>query len=299
MRYTVKAAALATGISESRLRTWERRYGIPSPDRSDTGRRLYDDDDLALIRRMTAFVDAGLSAADAADAARSGEEMEPPAPLTHDEPVQVAEFAAAAERFDESRLLRALRSGIDQFGWQKAFDVVIFPALKRVGIYWETALFPPANEHFASELVRQEIGAAMRDLSAAPHDAPLVLLACPEDERHDIGLSALNLALRMAGLRTVYLGADVPTADLMSAYEATNPDAVCLSATSAIGLASLIRASRTILAARRIRLFIGGPAMSASGVEAAGVRLPPSIHEAAEALARALVSRGHNGSTVF
>ena len=65
MRYTVRAAARATGVTEGRLRTWERRYGIPKPGRSDTGRRLYDDDDLAMIRRMVALTDAGLSAAEA------------------------------------------------------------------------------------------------------------------------------------------------------------------------------------------------------------------------------------------
>ncbi|MBM3140053.1 MAG: MerR family transcriptional regulator, partial [Chloroflexi bacterium] len=70
MRYTVKAAARATGVSESRLRTWERRYGIPKPARSETGRRLYDDGDLRVIRRMAALVGAGLPAAQAAEAAR-------------------------------------------------------------------------------------------------------------------------------------------------------------------------------------------------------------------------------------
>jgi MerR family transcriptional regulator, light-induced transcriptional regulator len=59
VNYTVKAAARATGMSESRLRTWERRYGIPSPGRSATGRRRYNDDDLALIRRMAALVHVG------------------------------------------------------------------------------------------------------------------------------------------------------------------------------------------------------------------------------------------------
>ncbi|MCA9849313.1 MAG: MerR family transcriptional regulator, partial [Dehalococcoidia bacterium] len=34
MRYTVRAAARATGVTEGRLRTWERRYGIPKPGRS-------------------------------------------------------------------------------------------------------------------------------------------------------------------------------------------------------------------------------------------------------------------------
>ncbi|MDA0366505.1 MAG: MerR family transcriptional regulator, partial [Chloroflexi bacterium] len=71
MQYTVKAAARATGVGESTLRTWERRYGVPSPGRSATGRRLYEEEDLRVIRRMAALVAAGLPAAQAADAARA------------------------------------------------------------------------------------------------------------------------------------------------------------------------------------------------------------------------------------
>ncbi|MEI8360046.1 MAG: MerR family transcriptional regulator, partial [Deltaproteobacteria bacterium] len=68
MQYTVRAAALATGFSGDRIRTWERRYGVPSPARSSTGRRLYEESDLAIIRRMAALVDSGLSAVSAAKA---------------------------------------------------------------------------------------------------------------------------------------------------------------------------------------------------------------------------------------
>ena len=71
MRYSVGAAARATGVAESRLRTWERRYGIPSPGRSDSGRRLYDDADIEVIRQMASLVDRGIPAALAAEAARS------------------------------------------------------------------------------------------------------------------------------------------------------------------------------------------------------------------------------------
>ena len=31
MKYTVQAASKATGVSSARLRTWERRYGVPPP----------------------------------------------------------------------------------------------------------------------------------------------------------------------------------------------------------------------------------------------------------------------------
>ena len=286
MNYTVKAAARATGISETRLRTWERRYGIPLPARAASGRRLYNEDDIALIRRMAALLDAGMSAAQAAEAARSVDSAPPEPPAVQHQLVGV--IAEAAERYDEPALVAALRQAIRELGWPSALQEVVFPALRRVGIDWETAGVPPATEHLATELVRQELMSAINALPDSATNAPRVLLACPEDERHDLGLAALALLLRQHGLRTLYLGADVPTSDLLEAIDATQPDAVCLSATSSVGLASMVRASRTLVSARRVRLFIGGPATAAEGPEAAGIRLPGRIDEAAQALARAL-----------
>src|SRR5690606_35328630 len=98
MNYTVKAAARATGVSESRLRTWERRYGIPRPERGPSGRRLYDEDDLAIIRRMAALVDSVVSALDASQAARSSSQPPPPVEQEEEDPL-VDTLATAAERF--------------------------------------------------------------------------------------------------------------------------------------------------------------------------------------------------------
>jgi DNA-binding transcriptional MerR regulator/methylmalonyl-CoA mutase cobalamin-binding subunit len=283
VNYTVKAAARATGVSESRLRTWERRYGIPKPARSVTGRRLYDEDDLAAIRRMAALVEAGLSAQDAAAAVRSGEEASLVRRPVDLHPLTGA-LVAAAERYEEGPFLDALAAAVTELGWAAALDQVAFPALKRIGAEWEAAALPPAKEHFASELVRRRLAAAYDALGPSQKRKPTVLMACPESERHELGLLALAFLLRSAAANVVYLGADVPTGDIVNACESLDPDAVCLSATSAEGLASLARATRIILSRRPVRLFVGGPAVSPTGTLAAGIVLPPTLELATAAI---------------
>ena len=293
VNYTVKAAARATGVSESRLRTWERRYGVPSPARSATQRRLYDENDLAVIRRMAALVEAGLSATDAADAARAGLTDEGPGNSSSSLPAHplVGQIVRAAETFDEPEIAQAVLEGATTLGWAAALDTLIFPALRQIGTSWESATIPPAKEHFASELLRRAIAAEVQ-ATKLMSDGPLVLLACPEGERHDLGLMALWLLLRKEGANVVYLGADVPTVDLLEVDTALRPDAICLSASGATGLASLVRATRTILASRPVHLFIGGPAVSLTGVVAVGIKLPVSIAEAA----RLILERLHGGA---
>ena len=64
--YTIKRAAELTGISVATLRAWERRYGVVSPQRSDSGYRLYGPDDVRTLAIMNSLVNEGWSAREAA-----------------------------------------------------------------------------------------------------------------------------------------------------------------------------------------------------------------------------------------
>src|SRR5205807_2091348 len=60
-RYNMLAIEKATGLSPRTLRSWERRYGIPDPQRDVGGRRLYSERDVALIRWLTEQVALGIT----------------------------------------------------------------------------------------------------------------------------------------------------------------------------------------------------------------------------------------------
>ncbi|MDF1524529.1 MAG: MerR family transcriptional regulator, partial [Trueperaceae bacterium] len=66
-KYTVNEVEERTGVPATTLRQWERRYGLPLPERSESGYRLYGDVDLDDIRAMKAHVDDGVPASRAAE----------------------------------------------------------------------------------------------------------------------------------------------------------------------------------------------------------------------------------------
>ena len=292
MQYTVQAAARATGVSESRLRTWERRYGIPKPRRSPTGRRLYEEEDLALIRRMASLVASGIPAAQAAEAARTQGGLEaqpaPPEPLHP----SASALVEATGRFDDTAAVRAIRSVVDDLGWGAALDRAVFPALEEIGTRWQRGEIAPAHEHFASELVRRELAAEIVERSGLERSGPRVLLACVEDERHDLGLLALWLMLLGEQLHVIYLGADVPTVELLAAAARLEPEGVVLAATAGTSLPMLAVCARAVIAERLpLRLFVGGPALrDPRSTDVPGVRLSESVIEAAATVASTLRS---------
>lgn len=294
MQYTVQAAARATGVSESRLRTWERRYGVPSPGRSATGRRLYEESDLAVIRRMAALVQAGVAAAQAAQAVateRAGAIDLPQAEPSAEHPL-VPRVVEAAAAFDEAAAVELIREAATALGWSRAVDEVVFPGMVGVGLAWQRGDISITNEHFVSELVRRELLATLAAVPAAEEGRGLTLIACPEDERHDLGAAALWLALRQRRLPVLYLGADVPPGELVVAARLVEPAAICLVATAPTSVPAAVVAGRALISARQpAQLFVGGPALRFEGAEELpGVRLPISVEAAAEVVADAIAA---------
>ena len=48
--YNLKAVVQETGLKPDTLRAWERRYGIPEPDRTGGGHRLYSQHDINTLK---------------------------------------------------------------------------------------------------------------------------------------------------------------------------------------------------------------------------------------------------------
>ncbi len=292
----MRAAARATGVTEGRLRTWERRYGIPKPDRSTTGRRLYDDEDLTMIRRMVALTDAGLAAAEAAEAvlAEAAGGTLPADAATDEEPMAldplVHELVRGARAFDEPAVEAHLAAAAGRYGWPGVLDAVIFPVLRATGDEWERGDLTLIHEHFLSEIVRRHL---LQEVAGSPlnEDGPVAILACPPTERHDLGLLGMRLSLRLAGVRVIYLGAEVPRDALVEAIEQVQARAVVLSAVATSARPDLVILARAAATARLgPRVFAGGAAVAGSegAAELMAVRLPSSIVEAARIIASEL-----------
>jgi DNA-binding transcriptional MerR regulator len=63
--YSIGAVAQMLGIPAATLRTWEERYGLPVPERSPGGHRVYSRDQVEQLRFVKAQLDQGIPPADA------------------------------------------------------------------------------------------------------------------------------------------------------------------------------------------------------------------------------------------
>jgi len=243
--YNLKAVVRETGLKPDTLRAWERRYGLPTPNRSNGGHRLYSDRDIHVLKWLVARQQAGMSISRAVelwqrlselgqDPTRMPEyspsiSMAPSLSTGHQLEDLRAAWLEACSVFDEPGAEAALTQALALYPVESVCFGLLIPALAEVGDRWYRSETSPQQEHFASALAERRVEAL---LAAAP--APVrqgrLLVACPPGEQHTFVPLLLTLLLRRRGWSVTYLGADVPLVQFEQALESIRPQLCVMSA---------------------------------------------------------------------
>jgi diguanylate cyclase (GGDEF)-like protein len=131
---------------------------------------------------------------------------------------------------------QALGEGLGVAG---LYQRVIAPAMWRIGDLWEKGAISVADEHLATALTHQAMAGIYGPSLGHKARPGRILMAAVEGEQHALGLRMATDVIELAGYETIYLGADVPTVDLLQAVAARAPNLVGLSATMPRSTAAL------------------------------------------------------------
>ena len=147
------------------------------------------------------------------------------------------------------------------------YTQVLGPYLALVGSRWQHGSERVWQEHFATHVVRTIVEAlypAVAEAAAAlPRRGETVLLVCPPDEQHELGLRMLADRFDLAGYRAIFLGADTPVDDIVEAASAVRACIVALSVSTVferVELRSIVDSLRSRLPETRV--LLGGPAFA-------------------------------------
>jgi len=151
---------------------------------------------------------------------------------TEDAQTSTERLWTAVETFDGEAADDALAGLLWERTLSEAIMQVVLPFLAEIGDRWEDGRLSVAHEHFASNLLRRWLWAYTgRPRDPEAPSGPVVLLACPPGERHDLVLLCFSLLLGESGARTRFLGADTPMPAIVAAARAASADAVVIAAT--------------------------------------------------------------------
>jgi MerR family transcriptional regulator, light-induced transcriptional regulator len=252
-KYTVNQVEGRTNVPATTLRQWERRYGFPQPERSESGYRLYNDADLQRIGVMKRYIDDGVPASRAASLVKQIEvDIKTPRPLSslHKNLVETL------INLDETRAITTLNEAYALY----SVDIVIFevlaPSIIEIGDLWHQAKINVTTEHFASSFIAGRLHAL---LSFSPNilNAPSVIVACAPQEQHELAALMLAVCLRRAGYGVYFVGANTPIDDLVEMTQKILPVAVMISASTPKSLVAL-EESQALLKTIHSHLVFGG-----------------------------------------
>ena len=232
--YRIHRFSKLTGLSTHVIRAWERRYNLVKPERSANRYRLYTDEDVGLFRYLKQEIDKGNSIGELAEVGR--EELLAQAKIATlesfdiDPPSDrlVGELVEAIKNNDRVAFERKLNGAVAVIPFEEALLRFLLPLQERMGQLWHDGVVGTAQEHYATNQVKQKIFTALNQLRIVDH-GPKVVIACPENEPHEIGAQTVAYLSKSRGCRTYYLGGDLPVEDLALYCEQVRPALTLLS----------------------------------------------------------------------
>lgn len=231
--FPIRVISELSGVPATTLRAWERRYGLLKPKRTASGHRLYTRQDLETVRLVLRLLDANHPIREAAKMVREGEaESHVKSPDGEHWMTWERRLLRAVSDFSPARVDAIYNEALSLYPMDLVSERLIEPTLRALGERWHNRESGIAEEHFFSAWLRNKLGARLHHESGRPRGRQLVA-ACPEGEHHELGLLLFCLAAMGHGYRILYLGADAPYEQLVTAAERSGAEGILLSLTQA------------------------------------------------------------------
>ncbi|CAI6081041.1 HTH-type transcriptional repressor CarH [Paenibacillus sp. JJ-100] len=241
--YSIKQVATMLGIQAVTLRAWENRYNAVTPERTESGYRMYTEENVADLRWLKEQIDDHQT--NISEAVRmlkirkeNVHDTASPVPMAPTVPVVEEAYTQMADQiydslyhFQGERANGLIDFGFTMYGYDSMFYHVLVPILVRVGDAWEEGRATVAQEHFMTQLISQRFYQFFHLFPIYPH-LPKVLALCPEGEHHQVGLLLFSLFMRKNGAEVLYLGANTPEEGVFPILREQKIKLVCLSVTN-------------------------------------------------------------------
>ncbi len=237
--YRIGAVSKLTGLSSHTIRVWERRYKAVVPTRTPGGTREYSAADLEKLTMLRTLSEAGHSIGgiaaldmdtlrgllgDAAgrDSSSSIREHVPAVEAVLGHILELDLAAAERELLNASAVIGPLTMIFD----------VIAPLVEEVGRRWETGEFRVVHEHAATAALRTLLGHFLSSHAGRPKQA-LAVTATVSGERHELGALMASFIAVTRGYSVLYMGPDLPVADICHVAKKKDADLVLISVVNA------------------------------------------------------------------
>lgn len=224
--FTIKDLENLSGIKAHTIRIWEQRYHFLKPQRTSTNIRYYSNEELKTVLNIALLNKYGFKISHL-DKMQPAEIQEQVLSLDDTRAVQerfVNELVREMVDLEMDRFEKIMDGYILSKGIERTVIQVVFPFLEKIGILWQTGNINPVQEHLVSNIIRQKLIAGIEKVLSPVKMNRSILLFLPEGEHHELGLLFIHFLLKSRGLKTIYIGANVPIKDVEHIIQLKSPE---------------------------------------------------------------------------
>ena len=224
----MRTVAKLTGVNPITLRAWERRYGLIKPVRTEKGHRLYRQQDIEDIQRITAMLELGVSIGQVPAMLEHAPLSEPVSkpldtPDVHEKSLEVStswlqNYRNALSTLDEAALhaLEAQTLGLMQF--DELLAMYLIPLLHSMDANRLLSAQVDAEYRLLQTRLTIMLANAARNHAIDAQHPPMLVASLPP-ERGLFALWHLVWSLRRAGMDACLFGSGVPAQTMLQAMQ--------------------------------------------------------------------------------
>ncbi len=223
--FGINVISTACGVMPHTIRTWEKRYQVFSPERSEGGQRLYNETDFAKAKLIVALIEQGHTISSLARhslqdlrsflVVNNGENSESDKMLTSVETKKLLKHLVNYNIDLVASGMQHLRlsTGVKEFIFK-----IVLPVMHEIEKLTLKGLYSVTQEHIISTIVRDQLGQI--NLANEGPNPDRFALATPEGNLHELPILIAEIICNANRVSTNYLGASHPAECLSEAVNA-------------------------------------------------------------------------------
>ncbi len=236
--YNIQVASNLTGLSIHTLRAWEKRYKAVVPFRTESGRRLYSDEEIEKLKYLSKLCQHGHSIGNIANKEiaelkeiysthNSDEEEGVTLEITKESQEQslkaLNHLILALENYRLDIISHEFNSLKTSLSPKELALNIVSPLMQMIGDKISKNALTIAQEHALSSIIRFHLGGLIyQSYKERDKGQNLVLLATPENDHHEFGILLAALLCIQNKINFFYIGPNMPALSLTEATKSIN-----------------------------------------------------------------------------
>ena len=223
--FGINVISTACGVMPHTIRTWEKRYQVFTPERSEGGHRLYSEVDLAKAKLIVALIEQGHTISSLARhslqdlrsllVVNKGEDSELGKMFTSVETKRLLQHLANFNIDMVASGMQHLRLSI---GVKEFIFKIVLPVMQEIEKLYLKGMYSVTQEHIISTIVGDQLHQI--NLSNQGPNPDRIALSTPEGNLHELPILIAEIICHVNRFSTNYLGASHPAECLSEAVNA-------------------------------------------------------------------------------